>query len=171
MANFSERIDQLEQELAQKAPLETESDQEKLAVLTFTIQQERYAFPLDLVREVSRPQPISYLPGLHAAVLGATGLRGKVLAVLDLGHILGLSEHSPGSDSRLIVVQHEDCTAAFLIDRIQDIAHIDPAELRPAPLAPSGEKAAYLQGISGEGEEAIRLLDVAGLLGAVYADG
>lgn len=168
MAGFSERVRQLQQEIARREALPEEQEQESLSVLAFTLSDERYALPLNQVREVSRPRPITPLPGLPPTIMGATGLRGEVLAVLDLVQLLGLGTYTPTPECRMVVVQHEGTAAAFLIDQVEDIASIPQAALRPPPTNTQQHTAMFLQGVAGEGDETIRLLDLARLLEALY---
>jgi purine-binding chemotaxis protein CheW len=168
MSDFSERVRHLQQEIARQEALPEEQEQEALPVLTFSLTNERYALPLNQVREVSRPGSITPLPGLPSTIVGATGLRGEVLAVLDLMQLLGLGEYTPTPECQMVVVRHEDAMAAFLIDRVEDIDSIPQAALRPPPEDTQQHTAMFLQGVAGEGEATIRLLDLASLLETLY---
>ena len=56
---------------------------------------DRFALPLEAVREVVVPQPpYARVPRAPAAVRGAMNLRGRVVAVVELGPLLG---HAPDS--------------------------------------------------------------------------
>jgi len=142
-----------------------------VAVLTFVLADERYALPLQELREVRRMGAITPIPGLPAAILGAIGRHGQVLPVLDLRRLLRLGEAAPTAASRLLVVQHQGTTAALLADQVEDIANLPSATLRPAPSRPSEGAGAFLQAIAGEGEDTVRLLDLARLLEAVRHGG
>lgn len=168
MAGFSERVRHLQQEVARQKEQPEEQEQEALSVLTFALVNERYALPLNQVREVSRPGSITPLPGLPSTIVGATGLRGEVLAVLDLVQLLGLGEYTPAPGCQMVVVQHGDSAAAFLIDRVEDIDSIPQAALRPPPEGTQERTAMFLQGVAGEGNETIRLLDLPSLLETLY---
>src|SRR5438105_447504 len=57
----------------------------------FRVGQERFALPLDAVREVVNPQPpFARVPRTSDAVRGAMNLRGRVVAVVDLAPLVGL---------------------------------------------------------------------------------
>ena len=165
MADPAERIREIQEEMARRAAQPEESEQGTETVLLFTLSEEQYAFPLAAVREVSRVGAITPLPGLHPAVLGASGLRGEVLAVLDLRRLLGLEEQPLTPDSRLLVVQHGEITAALLADGVADIAALPTEALLPPPDAE--EVVSFLQAIARDGRTTIRLLDPARLLEAV----
>lgn len=159
-----DRIAQIQEQIGRRATRQEEAGEEGEAVLVFLLAGERYAFPLSSVREVSRLRPITPLPGLPAAVLGAAGLRGEVLPIISLRQMLELAESPTTADSRLLIVQHEGTTAALLADQVEDIAALAPSAVT-AP--PAGEALPFLQGIAHEGKRATRLLDLPRLLEAV----
>lgn len=166
----SRRIQEIQEEVARRAEEPEEGPEGGLNVLVFYLSDERYAFPLEVVREVGRVGHITPLPGLPAVVLGATGLRGEVLPVLDLRRILGLPERPPDAESRLLVVRHGDTVAAMLADRVEDIAALPVSALQTPPAEAEGQLP-FLQAIARQGEEAVRVLNLAGLLEAVRHGG
>lgn len=166
-----ERIQRLQEEIARRSAQPEEEAGEPRPVLVFLLAGERYAFPLNVVREVCRIRAITPLPGLPAAVLGATGLRGEVLPVLDLRRILRLPEEPIGPESRLLVVRHETTTAALLVDQVEDIAELPPAAIEPPPSSAADDGWALLEGIAHEGSRTTRLLGLSRLLEAVRHGG
>jgi purine-binding chemotaxis protein CheW len=159
-----DRIAQLQEEITRRAARPEETQEEEEAFLIFLLAEERFAFPLSVVREISRLRPITPLPGLPDTVLGAAGLRGEVLAIIDLRRMLALPESPATDDSRLLIVQHENVVAALLADQVQDIATLPRAALASPP---AGEAMPFLQGIAHQGKQTTRLLDLARLVEAV----
>lgn len=166
-----DRIQQLQEEIARRAAQPEERAGGARPVLVFFLAGERYALPLNVVREICRVRNITPLPGLPAAVLGATGLRGEVLPVLDLRRILRLPEEPVGPASRLLVVQHEKTTAAMLVDQVEDIAELPPSAIEPPPSSAPGDSWSLLEGVAHEGSRTTRLLDPDRLLEAVRHGG
>jgi purine-binding chemotaxis protein CheW len=167
----SERVRKLQEEISRRTSQIEESPVGVLSVLVFALAGERYALPLDKVREVTRTQYITPIPGLPPAVLGATGLRGEVLPVLDPCQILGLEQPQMSKESRLVIAQHEEITVALLTEEVEDIATIPLAELQPPPSGGLEENPIFLEAISGERNRTTRLLDLARLMEAVYDGG
>ena len=68
---------------------------------------ERFALPLEDVREVVLPQPpFARVPRSGAAVRGAMNLRGRVVPVLDLAVLVGLPGPSLGErDGQVVVLE------------------------------------------------------------------
>ena len=59
--------------------------------VVFRVASERFALPLEAVREVVLPQPpFARVPRVSEAVQGVMNLRGRVLAVVDLAALVGL---------------------------------------------------------------------------------
>lgn len=167
MATPMDRIQQIQEEIARRQAEPEQAPEETEAVLVFLLAGERYAFPLQAVREISRLRTVTPLPGLPPAVLGATGLRGEVLPVLDLRRLLSLEEAESTAASRLLIVQQEGVAVALLTDQVEDIVVLPLAAISPPPTAVVGEAPAFLQGVAHEGEVSIRLLDLPRLLEAV----
>ena len=60
--------------------------------VVFRVAGERYALPLEAVREVVLPQPpFARVPRASEAVRGVMNLRGRVVAVVDLAALVGLA--------------------------------------------------------------------------------
>ena len=58
----------------------------------FRVARERFALPLEAVREVVLPQPpFARVPRSGGAVRGVMNLRGRVVAVVDLAELMGLA--------------------------------------------------------------------------------
>lgn len=171
MVEQSERVRQIQEELARRAALPEEGESKTLTVLTFVLAGERYALPLGEIREVNRVAAVTPIPGLPPTVVGALGLRGQIVPVLDLHRVLGLETQDQTTDSRLVIAQHEETAAALLVDGVEDIATFPIDALRPAPLDSADEKSVLLQGIFGEGQGTTRLLDLARALKVVRDGG
>jgi purine-binding chemotaxis protein CheW len=70
---------------------------------------ERFALPLEAVREVVVPQPpYARVPRAPAAVRGAMNLRGRVVAVVELGPLLGLPPDALGPGQGHVLVLDRD---------------------------------------------------------------
>ncbi|MBI5566478.1 MAG: chemotaxis protein CheW [Chloroflexi bacterium] len=95
-----------------------------LPVITFAWGKDRYALPVDEVREIAKVSPITPMAGLPPTLLGAMNLRGEVLTVADLRPLLDLEPGRPTAASRLILVTHQAERVGLLVDAIGDIFEI-----------------------------------------------
>jgi purine-binding chemotaxis protein CheW len=102
--------------------------------VVFRIAEERYALPLEAVREVVVPQPpFARVPRASDAVRGVMNLRGRVVAVVDLAPLVGLPPQPllPGA-GQVLVLDHGKRALGFLVG---GVLGVEPVETPPA--APS----------------------------------
>ncbi|HEX6939411.1 MAG TPA: chemotaxis protein CheW [Longimicrobiales bacterium] len=99
-----------------------------------------FGFPLDRVREILFPRPITRLPGCGPEVCGLIGLRGRIVTVLDVGAALGLRPAVSQPDHRLLVVECGDRLVAGAVETV--------AAIRPVAVRPIGRLRAVLRGIA-----------------------
>ncbi len=70
---------------------------------------ERFAVPLEAVREVVVPQlPYARVPRAGAAVRGAMNLRGRVVAVVEVAPLVGLTPDALAPSQGLVLVLDRD---------------------------------------------------------------
>lgn len=136
--------------------------------VVFRVGEDRYACPLQHVAEISRIPVVTPVPQTDDFVVGIANLRGNVVSILDLKPLLGIPEDEEKSLSayRMVILTHEQLTAAVVVDRVEGVVAVDESELEP-PLP--GAPEAVRQWISGHfryGDSLIGTLDpalVAGL--------
>ena len=100
-------------------------------VLAFRAGGERFAVPLERVREAARPRRITPLPGAPPAWCGVALVRGEALGVVDVAAAVGLRP-SGAAGSPLVVVLH-GCDHAILVDAIDGVETIPAGRVAPAP--------------------------------------
>ena len=100
-------------------------------VLAFRAGGERFAVPLERVREAARPRRITPLPGAPPAWCGVALVRGEALGVVDVAAAVGLRRAgAPGAP--LVVVLH-GCDHAILVDAIDGVETLPTERVSPAP--------------------------------------
>jgi purine-binding chemotaxis protein CheW len=85
--------------------------------VVFKVGAERYALPLEAVREVVLPQPpFARVPRCPDAVRGAMNLRGRVIAVVDLAQLVGLPAQGLGPGlGQVLILDHGKRALGLLI--------------------------------------------------------
>jgi purine-binding chemotaxis protein CheW len=111
---------------------------------------ERFALPLASVSVVVPPDPpFAFVPRTAPPVVGAMGLRGRVVAVVEMGPLLGLpARNGSAGPGQVIVLERERRALGFLVDGVIGVEPVDPpdrpgagppvaglASLRGAPVA------------------------------------
>lgn len=89
---------------------------------------ERFALPLASVSVVVPPDPpFSHVPRTAPPVLGAMGLRGRVVAVVEMAPLLGLpGGRLPPGTGQVVVLEQERRALGFLVDGVIGVEPIDP---------------------------------------------
>lgn len=93
-----------------------------------------YALHLAEVQEVIGLRPLTRVFHSPPAIAGVTSLRGEVLAVLDLGVLLGGSRAGQGRDGRVLVVRDKTKRrAGLLVDALAGLREVPETGLAPLP--------------------------------------
>lgn len=115
-----------------------------VALVTFAIGDQEFAFPLGVVDEVLRlPDDIAAMPLADAAVVGSTAVRGALLPLLSLRVLLAL----PGADdlvrARVLVVRIGTHRVGLVVDAMRSIQRVAEEDVDPVPqvLARGGAEA------------------------------
>ena len=127
--------------------------------------------PIGAVKETLPERPLTRLFLVPPFVAGLINLRGEVVAVLDLGRLLGLEAASdePGGrrrESRNVVILRANllpggresrhaadrAAAGLLVDRLDGVREVRPGDLQPPPATLAPEPASYLDGVAAAGD-------------------
>jgi purine-binding chemotaxis protein CheW len=113
---------------------------------------ERFALPLEAVREVVNPQPpFARVPRAGAAVRGAMNLRGRVVAVVELAPLLGLPQDALGpAQGHVVVLDRERRTLGLLVASVLGVEAVAALE---------GPRADPVEGVAQVAGSAVTVLD------------
>jgi purine-binding chemotaxis protein CheW len=139
-----------------------------------------YALPLGVVVEVGRVPATTRVPNTTAPLVGVANWHGRVLAVLDLGPLLGAGPVRRGAGARLVVcrlgaAQRAGATQGIELGLVADAVaavHADPLELDAVLPTLAAGPASLLAGQVRLGDRLAGVLSPAALLtfaGAVVA--
>lgn len=164
---------------AASAPHDRSHDTESAALkaterfLSFSLAGEVYAVALAGILETDRLPKVTRVPGLPAWAIGVSNLRGSILPVVDLRRLLSLEEAENPQDGRILVVRPGpgDAPSALVVDRLEGVALLSPAELHPAPLWLDSKILPYLEGIGSFKGRLVNVLDLSRLFAAAGVSG
>ena len=107
------------------------------------------AFGVDIaaVQEILPLLPVTRTPGAPAGVLGLADVRSKVIPVFDLHLHFGLTRPNDSRETRLIVVDAGAAPVAVLVDGVDQVVNVDPADIQPARGQGSVSAPAYVNGV------------------------
>jgi purine-binding chemotaxis protein CheW len=102
-------------------------------VLLVTVEGQRYALPLEDVRELVRAARLTPLPRAPAVVEGLLNLRGELLPVLDLRRRFRLPPRPLSSSDHLVIAQAGARRVALRVDRAEGLLPVEPRLLDTSP--------------------------------------
>jgi purine-binding chemotaxis protein CheW len=114
----SEEIQQ-EGEAARTGKKEEEGEDALVELLTFTLGNEEYAFRIDEIHEIIRPQRVTMIPKVGSHLRGITSLRGKIIPVLDLKKLLSINGNTvEEAKQKILILKGPKGPIGALIDRV-----------------------------------------------------
>lgn len=99
---------------------------------------------------------ISPVPQAPDFVLGLINLRGQILAILDIGVLLGMEKRVVGKESHFIIFKHKD--TGFIVDRIGDVISTDQAKRDKIPENINPEIQSYMDYVIDLPDEVLMVL-------------
>ncbi len=109
---------------------------ESLRVCLVALGEGSFAIDLGQVLEVFEPESITPVPGMPAALVGVTNLRGTIIPLVDLRAVLGVS--ASVLPKYTVVVRHGTQQVGILVEGIPKIRTVRSDDLA----APSGHTVA-----------------------------
>ena len=124
----------------------------------------RFALPMEAVAEVGRTPSVTRVPGTPGWVKGVANWRGRILGILDLRDLLGLTGTDVG-EGRLVVLSRGGSMVGIVAERVDGVIEVDAEALEPALLTLPAEAGALLQGQLTDEHGPVGVVDA----GAVFA--
>jgi purine-binding chemotaxis protein CheW len=108
-----------------------------------------YGLPLESVREVVRMVAITPLPDSPPELLGALNVRGTIMPVYDLRHLLKMPPLDPGLTTPLIITWANGRWVALMVDEVAGVLSVSAEDrVESHQLTPELEAAVKNNGLS-----------------------
>ena len=144
-------------------------EQDTADYVTFDMDGERYAFPMDRVQEIIRIPELVRVPLGPTSLEGLANLRGRVLPMVSLRVCCGLAAVPHDETTRVIVVDG-GAPLGFVVDRVASVISVDPGVVEPAEAVQATIRSDVLVGvIKSANGEMTSILDVDCLVGSQFA--
>ena len=145
-----------------------------MQLATFHVSSVECGLPIDRLREIIEPPPITRVPGASPAMRGLTNLRGRVIPVIDLRLKFGMEATAATEQTVVIVVQcrvgDRTLTMGVLVDLVLEVLSIDAGQIEPPPdLGAASIDGQFIRGVGKAGERVVFLLDIARVLSGADA--
>jgi purine-binding chemotaxis protein CheW len=99
---------------------------------------------IEQVQEVLLGQNVTPVPLADGAVVGLLNLRGRLAAVIDLRHRLGLPPRGPGDAPVHFVIHSDGEPVSLIVDREGEVVEVDDRSAEPVPETVSPTIRAFL---------------------------
>lgn len=132
-----------------------------MKVLTFYLCECLLGIDVTLVKEINRNVDFSAVPGSQPYIVGFLNMRGQVVTLFDLAHLINLDcENLTGGSTCIIMKAPKDPDqVGFLIDRPGDVIDIDTQECELPPANVGGVEGEFISSIVKLDNELLIIID------------
>lgn len=138
--------------------------QNRMQLLTFTLEGEQYGVEVHRVREVLEYTHITKVPRTLEFMRGVINLRGSVVPVVDLRLKFNMDETPKTIDTSIVVmeidVNGESVVLGALADSVQEVIDLDASTIEAAPQIGTSINNRFIKGIGKQDESFIIILDI-----------
>lgn len=145
---------------------ESKGIDERLQLVTFEVAGEEFAVDILAVQEINRMMELTRVPQAPPEVEGVINLRGRIIPVLDLRKRFGLTVSDQTDQNRIVVVEVNDRTIGFIVDRVHEVLRIDASIVDRAPEMVCSIDSDFIAGVGKLEDRLLILLDLRRLFGA-----
>jgi len=142
---------------------------ENTQYVTLGVADERFAVPVERVREILQLQPVARMPNAPPHFLGMIDVRGQGVPVVDLRQKLGLGECRDSENTRIIVLQvvvdGRDIVLGLKTDRVFEVTVLDGGQLEPPPQIDARWRSDCIAGIGRRNGAFVTVFDLNRLFG------
>src|SRR4051794_5010653 len=112
------------------------SDETSAQLVVFSLGREEYALPITQVQEIIRFAEPRAVASDEPWIRGVISLRGKIIPVCALAARLGLAPE-PADEQKIVIVETAAGTAGVIVDAVEEVLTVEPAQLEAVPGAGS----------------------------------
>lgn len=146
-----------------------DSTADNMQYVTLGVADERFAVPVDRVREILQMQPVARMPNAPPHFLGIIDVRGQGVPIVDLRRKLGLGECRDDENTRIIVLQvavdGRDVVLGLKTDRVFEVTVLDGGQLEPPPEIGAKWQSDCIAGIGRRNGAFVTVFDLSRLFG------
>lgn len=141
----------------------TGEEHEGEQVVIFALGSGKFAAPMRLVQEIIRVPDTVRVPLAPSHLSGLGNLRGRVLPIFSLRHMLSMEDVVCDESTRALVIR-VGTPLGFLVDKVHSVMTFDPSQIEPASRVEGSINSEWLSGMIRKDDDVILLIDVEKLL-------
>ncbi len=105
--------------------------EEEIRICLFSIGEDTYAIPVDLLTEIIISQKIFPVPTTPSHVLGVINLRGNIVPIVDIRPALSLPQQTaPG---QIAIVKHGAMMLGIVVDNVSAVLAVPESSVQTLP--------------------------------------
>jgi chemotaxis signal transduction protein len=131
----------------------------ELYLLTFCLGAERYAIDLTELSEVVSLAQLTQVPGSAAELFGIINVRGEIVPVVDIAHIIGLPKTATDVKGYVLLLHHAKCEVGLVVEQIGEVRALKKQEVADMNRNQSGPSN-FVQGVIKDGTAVLNLESV-----------
>lgn len=131
-----------------------------LAVIS--LNEEFFGVNLEVVREFTDIYQVTPVPCTPSHIVGNINLRGEIVTLVDIRHILNMSFHRQERkhQSKAMIIEVGDLVAGIKVDQVHDVMYLNPSEMGIIPTAVHSSHDEYLRGTTPYQQKIMSILDL-----------
>jgi len=138
-----------EKEAAETAQKEEKGEDFLVELLTFTLGNEEYAFRIDEIHEIIRPQRVTMIPKTGSHLRGITSLRGKIIPVVDLRRLLSLNGNTvEEAKQKILILKGPKGPFGAIIDRVVGVIRPSASKIVETPPHLPEAQMRFIEGVA-----------------------
>ena len=96
----------------------------------FILADKLFGLELDSVEEVLSVPKISKVPNVPQQIAGVFNLRGTILTLVKVNHMLGLPSTEINEESMIIITENGNQKIGILVDKVLDLVSVDEPDIK-----------------------------------------
>ncbi|HET6516131.1 MAG TPA: chemotaxis protein CheW [Thermodesulfovibrionales bacterium] len=126
-----------------------EPDAATIELLTFALAREEYAFRIDDVHEIIKPQRVTKIPRSEHYLIGITSLRGRIIPVLDLKKRLSLVEGgAKNTRQKILILKGPKGPIGAMVDRVIGVIRPQASKIGETPAHLKEGETKFIEGVA-----------------------
>jgi purine-binding chemotaxis protein CheW len=130
-----------------------------LLVTGFALGAADFGVDARLVQEVVKVGELTRVHDAPPGVIGIRNLRGRIVTVVDMATHLDLGSVEIGTETRLLIMEHQGESYGFLVDAVTDAIALDEERISPPPVSLDPGLRGRLRGVWREADRLMAILD------------
>lgn len=135
-------------------------------ILVFTIDDKKYAVPIESVVEIVVLHAITKLPDMPHCIAGMINLRGKLVPVMDIRDRLYNIDTILNDRKCMVIVENNNDEVAFIVDEVKEVVALTDA-IEVSDTTSAEDK--YIKAIVTYGDETYLVLNIPEILDLQFA--